>query len=179
MDRELIKYLPLFVQEYKEIQAIMGAEQTEIARLWDDLEQLLNDQFINTAGESAISRWEKALGITPKDTETLEERRFRIVVYLNEQLPYTFRTINEQLTSILGENGYRFVVYNDEYRVSVKLALTNETNIDTVSSYLRRVIPANMLIVVSLYNKHYNLADYTHGALSAYTHAELQTEVLS
>lgn len=79
MERQLIKYLPYVVRDYPEFQGITGSEQPEFERAWGSADDLLNNQFISTAGSMGLSRWEKILGITPKGTDTLEDRRFRIM----------------------------------------------------------------------------------------------------
>lgn len=89
MDRKLINYLPYVVRDYAEFQGIAGAEQPEFENAWAAVDDLLNNQFITTAGNLGLSRWEKILGITPKGTDTLDDRRFRVLTRLNEELPYT------------------------------------------------------------------------------------------
>ena len=89
MDRKLINYLPYVVRDYAEFQGITGAEQPEFENAWAAVDDLLNNQFIKTAGNLGLSRWEKILGISPKGTDTLDDRRFRVLTRLNEELPYT------------------------------------------------------------------------------------------
>lgn len=69
MDRKLINYLPYVVRDYAEFQGITGAEQPEFENAWAAVDDLLNNQFIKTAGNLGLSRWEKILGITPKGTD--------------------------------------------------------------------------------------------------------------
>ena len=67
MDRKLINYLPYVVRDYAEFQGITGAEQPEFENAWAAVDDLLNNQFIKTAGNLGLSRWEKILGITQKE----------------------------------------------------------------------------------------------------------------
>ena len=61
---ELLSYGPLFV----------GAE---------GLEKLMQDQFIDTADEETISRWEKWLNLLPDSQTDLEYRRKRVKLFWN------------------------------------------------------------------------------------------------
>lgn len=179
MDRKLIEYLPLYVRDYKEIQEIMKTDELEISEMWKCLEGLLNDQFVQVSTDAGLARWETILGIIPKNTDTFDERRFRILARLNEQLPYTVPTINEQLSSLCGKDGYLFLLDNDNYSITVKLALSNKNNFEDVMDYLRRVVPANMEIIISLlYNTYNILSQFTHSQLSRYTYAQLREHVL-
>lgn len=178
MDRKIIDYLPPYLTTYKEIRAIMDAEQPELELAWSYAEDALNNQFVQDSSLTGVLRMEAILGIVPKTTDTLEERKFRILVKLNEQLPYTLPVLEEQLKRTCGENGYRLILNADKYLLNVKLALSNENNYQDVSDMLRRVVPANMVISVQMFNTQEILSHYTHAQLAAYTHKQVREEVL-
>ena len=177
MDRKLINYLPPFVQEYKEIKAIMDAEQISAESSWTDAENVLSDQFVQDATENGVSRYEKILKIVPKGTYTLDERKFNILARMNEQLPYTVKQLRSSLASLCGENGYTLKIDYDSYALTVKLALGNENNVEAVAQLLRKMIPANIMYTVMLFNTHSILNMYTHEQLSAYTHKEVREAI--
>ena len=178
MDRQLIDYLPSFVAEHKEIKAIMDAEQVSVENAWIDTDNVLNDQFITSATEDGVSRYEKILGIIPKVTHTLEERKFNILARINEQLPYTMTQLHNSLTSLCGKNGYSLKLDADNYELIVKLALSNEKNVESVQTMLYKMLPANMVTVLNLFNVHFILADYTHKQLASYTHKQVREDVI-
>lgn len=178
MDRKLIDYLPPFIQEYKEIKAIMGAEQGSIETVWTDAKNVLADQFVQSATENGIAQYEKILGITPKGTYTLDERRFNVLARMNEQLPYTMKQLHSSLTSLCGKDGYALKLDTDNYNLIVKLALSNENNVEAVESLLYKMIPANIVNNVMLFNTHSILSDFTYEQLSTYTHKGIREEIL-
>lgn len=179
MARNLIDYLPRFLQEIREFQAINGTEQPEFANLWGDLGDVLNDQFIGTATENGISRWESMLGIKPMASDSLEERRFRVLTRVNEQLPYTITGLKRQLETLCGIGNYEVVLNSGAYTLSVKVGLAAKKNYDDVESMVNRMVPANLIVDISLkYNQHMTLDNYTHQQLAAYTHYGLRNEVL-
>ena len=157
----------------------MKIDESEISEMWKLIEELLNDQFVSEATNKGLSRWERILNIIPKNTDTLNERRFRILVKLNEQLPYTVKTIREQLDVLCGINGNQLKLDNDGYVVTVKLEKENKNNFQDVRDYLRKVVPANMEIIVGLlYNTYGILSKFSHKQLSTYTYAQLKEHVL-
>ena len=177
-NRKLIDYLPQFMQNYVEMQEIMRTEQTEVDRLWLEIENAFADQFIQEATERGVNRWETMFGISPKDTDTLDERKFRILTKLNQELPYTLRKLKQTLTNLCGENGYSISVDSANYQVVVKLGLSNENNYMEVQKILEKMIPANMTQIVQiLYNSHAVLSQFTFAQMSAYTHDQLKREV--
>lgn len=179
-DRPLVNYLPLFVQDYVEMQKIMSSEQPEIDAIDSSLLNVWNDQFILDATVNGVSRWENMLDITPKATDTLSERKFRILTRLNQELPYTMTKLNEVLTTLCGEGGFSITLSANIYKIVIKLALTNVNNYSDVQKALEKMLPANMIQQIEImYNTHEVLHDFTHTQLHAYTHTQLRNEVLS
>ena len=167
------------MQEFKEFQELSKAEDPEILALWTVLENILNDQFVNNSTENGVNRWESILKVTPKGTDDLDVRKFRILARLNETLPYTFTTTEQQLATLCGSDGYTLILNNGTYTLTVRVALTAKGNFDEVGKLLQRTSPANMVIDLSLlYNQHSMLARFTHTQLTAFTHDQLRNEVI-
>lgn len=155
------------------------AENPEVSQLWSCLADALNDQFVESSTENGVERWEAILSIVPKGTETQEERKFRILTRINEQLPYTWRMLCQQLETLCGEDGYSVELDNGAFTLTVKIALIAKSNFWDVDAMLRRVAPANLVIDLSLkYNQHATLAGFTHEQLARYTHLDLREEVI-
>lgn len=175
MDRKLIDYLPPVIAETSEMKSICDAEQPEISKLWDGIERVLNEQYLETMTEYGIGRMEKMLGIQPFDTDTMEDRRFRIKAVSNADLPYTRRKLMNMLENLCG-NDYKLSL--DGFNLTVKLGLGVKKQYNEVVKMLERVVPANIVITVDLlYNTYEMLSQYTHDELSAYTHGQLREEV--
>lgn len=180
MERKLINYLPRFMQEYEETQKVMETEQVEIDRLWTAADNALNDQFVTDSTEYGVKRWESMLSIKPKGTDTLDERKFRILAELNQQLPYTPKQLESMLTTMCGADGYSLVINPDEYHVGVKLALINKNNFQDVEKILAKVIPANMTQKVEImYNTNEVVGQFTHEFLKSFTYNQIRNEVLT
>lgn len=179
MERKLIDYLPDTLRGYREFAAIADGQQWLYDGLWEAVDRALDDQFVPSAGEYGLSRWESILGIYAKGTDTEEERRTRILLRLSEQLPFTMRRLAAQLRSVSG------VDCAVELRMGgcvlrVRLPLTARTNEADVRSLLARVVPLNLAIDFDLArNQHRQLAAYTHRELAAFTHRELNERVMN
>ena len=177
--RYLLEYLPQYMQEFLHIQHIMNAEQPEFDLAWGESTNALNNMFISHANENGIKRWEKMLGISPKDTDTLEERRFRIQTYFQQDMPYTLTKLKEALTIMCGTGNFSIDLQPNNYHIEIKLALTNANNHQEVVKVLEKMIPANLTQNVQImWNTHTVLSAFTHAQLSAYTQQQLRNEVL-
>ena len=180
-NRKLIDYLPEFLKSIKEYKAILtDAVQPEMVELNAAIDNAMNDQFIMDATENGVSRWEKMLSIVPRASQSLDDRKFVILTRMNEQLPYTMTSLKKRLESLCGKNGYSVELDADQCLLTVRVALAAQNAFKAVCELLEEVVPANMVIDVSLlYNKNQTLSVYTHGQLSAYTHEELRNEVVN
>ena len=177
-ERLLIDYLPPYEQGYLEMQHIMNAEQPEIDGMWSAFQDIFADQYIMDATVNGVKRWETMIGVSPKDTDTLDERKFRILTILNQELPYTLTRLKEVLITLCGVDGFFIELKPSEYHIEVKLALGNISNYQDVVDLLKKMIPANMTQVVQImFNTHETLAQFTHQFMSAYTHDQLRKEV--
>lgn len=179
MRKKLQDYLPPILLKTYEFPLLCDTEQPEIDRLRDAADAVLDAQFISTAGETAIARYEKIFGITPMDTDTLAERRFKVLAKINAQLPFSVRRLRQQLATLCGEDGYKLELGGDRYTLTVKVALTAKRNQQAVEELLADIVPANMVCTTSLlYNQHADLTRFTHAQLALLTHFEIREEVL-
>ena len=182
MDREIniLNYIPPALKEVTEFKAICAAETEEIKKLRTAYLSLYSDQFIEDATENGVERLEGIMKIIPKGTDTLEVRKFRLLARKNEKLPYTYPTVNRQLTTICGADGYSFIVDAVNSKVTVRVALTAKGMFDEVGKTLEKQLPMNLVIDLSLlYNQNLTLHPFKNAQLRAYTNNQLRNEVIS
>lgn len=179
MRKKLQDYLPPILLKTYEFPLLCDTEQPEIDHLHDAADAVLDAQFLSTAGEYAIQRYEKIFGVVPQDTDTLDERRFKVLTRINTQLPFSVRRLRQQLETLCGADGYKLELNGDRYTLTVKVALTAKRNQQAVEELLADIVPANMVCTTSLlYNQHADLTRFTHAQLALLTHFEIREEVL-
>lgn len=177
---DLISYLPEFMRCYKELEKILNAQRPEVQSLEDATEVLKNNQFIISADEQGIKKFEDMLSVTALDDDSLENRKFRVLSKWNNAIPYTVWVLRVKLATLCGTDGYILQVFHKDYKVKVRVALKSKRNYKMVEEMLAEVIPANMVIDLSLlYNQHETLKKYTHRQLAEYTHDQIRNEVLN
>ena len=175
-----MSYWPEVIQAIKEFKAIAAAEDPEITEVWSSIDDVFSDQYIESATLNGVKRLEAMLGIVPRATETVEDRKFTILTKWNEQLPYTDKSLRQRLDTLCGTDGYTMTVGILDYTVTVRVELTAKNQFDAVGDLLDKVVPMNMIIDIDLrYNQNSTLSAFTHGQLSVYTHDQLRNEVIS
>lgn len=148
--KQMITYLPEVLWDVLEFRLLMDAEQKLFDRWEEKADSLLRSSFFDDSDEIGIARYEKLLGLVPRASDTLETRRFRVKSKFNERLPFTHRTLEQQLTALCGEDGFSLELYGDEFRLAVQVDLLAQNNFQSVSELLERVVPANLIIDLRL-----------------------------
>lgn len=179
MANRVLNHLPDVLRVYKEFQEIDKIESPIIEYLWEQIENLIKDQFVLTLTDVGAKRNEKMLNISVPATDSLETRRFRILSRYQEQAPYSYRVLEQLLDSLLGEGEYVMTRDTAAKSIAVKIELTVKGEFDTVVNMMERVTPQNMILTVELrYNQYSKLSNYTHAQLAAFTYKQLREEVL-
>ncbi|WP_019555192.1 putative phage tail protein [Propionispira raffinosivorans] len=178
-DVDVSRYYPSVVKEAKEFHEIAARENEMFKIIWLALDDCLNDQFILDSTKNGVSRREIMLKITPKASDTLDERKFRLLMRYNEMLPYTVPDLKQKLANLCGANGYRINLVNNLFSLEVRVELIAKKNLESVQEMLERIVPMNMTLFVDLlYNQHFTLGKLTHEQLRKYTHNTLRNEVI-
>lgn len=154
MSKPLKDYLPPVLLTTCEFPLLCYGEQPEFDALVSGVTEVLDAQFVMTAPLRGIERYEMIFGLSAKDTDTLDERRARILAKMNRSLPYTIRRLRQMLESLCGTNGYQVDLYHDAYRMVVSLLDSVEGNQDAVAELLRGVMPANILWEIHIQSSH-------------------------
>ena len=148
MSREiiLIDYLPPFLQGYRELQAIMTAENPEFQAVSDEGQVVLDNTFIMHCDEKGISRFEKMLGIYPLPSDTLESRRSRVLTRWNNTVPYTLKAFFSKITALQENDNIQITFFNDQYKIQIVTHLEKLGQQDDLAYLLKTIIPCNLIV---------------------------------
>lgn len=144
----LTNYLPPFLLEYKELKNVLEAENPEFQIAWSAADRLLKNEFIATADEYGIQRFEKLLGILPYKEDTLETRRSRVQARWFNEIPYVWRRFIEKLVDLCGADNFTLIGDFDHYRIYLETDLEGFDMTNTLDYLLSTLIPANMVLDV-------------------------------
>lgn len=181
MDRKLIEYLPPIVQEYEEIQQICNAEQSIKEKIWAETDKMYADYHLSTQSAYMATLWEKTLGITPLNTDTIEVRNARIKGKIQESLPYTLRSFKRLLVSLVGdEQQCDLEVDYKNLIITIRLRSDSQELIGEILNIMDSIVPAHYIFnTLHIYNTHAELSKYPHYVLSQFTHKEIKEDVVS
>ena len=155
--------IPAAIENIDEIMAIYAAEEKVGQRLEKEIRDRDLDTCIRTATEYGISRREKILKIQPQDTDSLEDRRFRVLIKWYDDYPYTYNDLLNRLNNLLGNGNYTLVVLPEEMELKCLVELTRKQMYADFEKLMDEIVPMNMTMDIGLrYNQHETVHAYTH-----------------
>ncbi|MDE5910260.1 MAG: YmfQ family protein [Lachnospiraceae bacterium] len=143
---DLLSYLPPFLQEFKENRETLNAENPEFILAWNGADRVLKNEFIETADEYGISRFERILKITPLKTDTLEIRRRRVMLRWFDRIPYTLRAFLEELSEICRDSDFSVVKEYLKYKIGITTDLEEAGQVEELDRLIEEMMPCNMVV---------------------------------
>ena len=142
---DLWYYLPPFLKEFLELREILGAEEPEFQELVKQYDDVLKDNFIITATERGIARFESTLGIRPNASASLETRRSAVLTKWWDATPYTLRTLKNRIALIQGNSNIQISFDKDNpYCIQIVTRLETAGQVDDLAYIIQTMLPANL-----------------------------------
>lgn len=143
------EYLPETLKDVIDLKLLNEDLDIELEQLDGYITGIGKEVIVKSASLYGIQKWEKALGITPKDGDSLETRRFRVNNLLTSKLPYTYRWLIQKLTQITGSpSGYTLNINQADYAITIVLSGLDTNMMIEVQKQLRNAIPSNMVLEI-------------------------------
>ena len=140
MRREVIKYLPEFLQSIREFYEIAKACDVFIEDIYKGIEEGVYEKFTSHLSEKRLSEWEKLIGI--KSFGSIEERRNFLKSVLRKKRKLNEETIKSIVKAITGGEIY-VDFFDSSIIVRVKNA-ENEAAFSEARKSLLSVLPAHL-----------------------------------
>lgn len=144
---DLVSYLPLFMADFKEMSVTLEAENPEFVLIWKGADRVLANEFIETADEYGISRFEKILNILPSKEDTLESRRSRVQTRWFNTIPYTMKALIAKLEALCGDTDFVITKDYEHYKIDILTDLELFGQVDELEYIIDSMIPGNMIVI--------------------------------
>lgn len=183
MVADIFKYCPDIMKDIREFQELPKMIDPEFDLIRLEQEKKLRNQYIYSADEEGIVKFERLLKIAPLPTASLEERRVAVAAAWNASTPFTERRLLEMLEALCGKGNFTVTLKLNEYYLHVLLQLEAKDYKGSVENLLEKIVPENILLETQLRGNTYgDLKNwgYTHGELKALglTYGEIAWTVL-
>lgn len=147
---ELLSYGPLFYRDLLEMDTNYRFAGKTLDVGAEGLEKLMQDQFIDTADEETISRWEKWLNLLPDSQTDLEYRRKRVKLFWNGGDKFSGSLIKSIVKNYTGCDETPSVRMTTRLTISVQIKEENQVYISDLEALIEKMKPAHILAEVLL-----------------------------
>lgn len=145
-------YLPKFYKNNIEMYNIISSEETELENnLKQDIKNTFDNTFAKISNLDGIKRYEDLLGIQSTSTD-IEYRRANILSKLGTSGNLTYKWLDNNLKNLVGEGNYQIILENNIYKISINVSSVFEDTASKLYNIYRPIIPANMQLVVNLFD---------------------------
>lgn len=142
------RYFPRFYDGYVEIDAIIDTEDKAFEEIGVNFRRAINNQFIKLADETGISAYEVLFDvIADPSTETLEERRDRLLNRVSVIPYYTTIFLRNRLDSLIGAGLYNLIIDYDNYTLYLESAAKNQLYYNEITVLMSNIKPCNIVFI--------------------------------
>lgn len=142
------RYFPRFYDGYVEIDAIIDTEDKAFEEIGVNFRRAINNQFIKLADETGISAYEALFDvIADPSTETLEERRDRLLNRVSVIPYYTTIFLRNRLDSLIGAGLYNLIIDYDNYTLYLESAAKNQLYYNEIAVLMSNIKPCNIVFI--------------------------------
>lgn len=142
------RYFPRFYDGYVEIDAIIDTEDKAFEEIGVNFRRAINNQFIKLADEAGISAYEVLFDvIADPSTETLEERRDRLLNRVSVIPYYTTIFLRNRLDSLIGVGLYNLIIDYDNYTLYLESAAKNQLYYNEIAVLMSNIKPCNIVFI--------------------------------
>lgn len=144
---DLLSYWMPLIRKIKEFKEIAKTEEPELRYILEAIDRTLANMFIETADEYGVKRFENMMGLYPEEGDSLETRRFNVLIKWNDKVPYTEKELYNRLLSLCGSaDKFTIEEHYKEYLLKVATHLGIEGAFDAVAKLLDDMLPCNLVL---------------------------------
>lgn len=138
------EHLPHYYKDIREIDIIAESIIYILSNLSKEMQTILANNFIQTANEVGITKYEKILGITVDPTIDLETRRQRVLSKMATSTVFTLRVLKTNLKEICDNGEYTLNMDYDTFFMDIKVRIGKKGMLDVLYDLLYTMLPAHV-----------------------------------
>ena len=141
---EYLDYLPDIFQDTLEFRRFGQWVWLTVVNVREGIAAVTDEAIPQTASEEGISRFESMLGLPDGSGDSLEKRRFRVLMALAGTPPFSMGWLRQRLESTFGKDGFLAEDSPEEHWLRVGISASSNEDLNTLWNELRQRIPANL-----------------------------------
>ena len=138
------RYMTPVGRDNSDIQNVMDTETVEFQELWDALCDCFNNIFVKYMTGYGLTKWESIYQLHVRATDTIEDRRRRVLAAFMGTRPYTLKKFREMLDTVYGKGAVIPVIDGDKYLCTFHLEGVKTSQLDELTDFIEEILPKNL-----------------------------------
>ena len=148
MQTMILNHYPSVIKQIEEIKQIANAEDIEFSKLNLSADKIKKNMFILTADKTGVERFEHLLRITPKGTQSLEERKAVILFQANRRK----MSLTELQTMLLDYlPGVQFFIDKVEMKLTVTIGI-DAGRVEILRNIIDEILPLEIYFMLGYHD---------------------------
>ena len=148
MQTMILNHYPSVIKQIEEIKQIANAEDIEFSKLNLSADKVIKNMFILTADKTGVERFEHLLRITPKGTQSLEERKAVILFQANRRK----MSLTELQTMLLDYlPGVQFFIDKVEMKLTVTIGI-DAGRVEILRNIIDEILPLEIYFMLGYHD---------------------------
>lgn len=144
----LMEQLPDWFKPVLEYIAIMQAYAVELSGVEAAAAKIQANYFVETADADTLKYWEDLMNIPQRAGDTLEFRRTRIMLRLNQRPPITVWDLRDKLTELFGTE-YSLEVNPEQNTAKITVTSDRYGAVDLLYDVINEIMPTHLAIIAN------------------------------
>lgn len=147
MDNEtktLLEYLPPFLREYYEFKQLCKSGDIEVSSIDKAVDWNFDSAFISDCDATVLSKYEQLLGIIPTSSQSIENRRNKVLLQWNTVASMTLPQFISKLQEYCGKDNIYVDTSREQFYQLVIWLNIHKVDIPLIKDFIDTWLPMNV-----------------------------------
>lgn len=141
-------HLPQYYKDVREIDILSEAIMYVLLNMHNEFRQILANNFIQTANEQGIARFERILDITSDPSLDLETRRQKVLSTMSASTVFTLRVLKMKLKEMCDNGEYMLNLDYNKFHADINVRISKKGMLEVLYDLLYAMTPAHSTFTI-------------------------------
>lgn len=142
--KTLLEYLPLFLRDYYEFKQLCKSGDVEVSSIDEAVDWNFDSAFISDCDATVLSKYERFLGIIPTSSQSIENRRNKVLLQWNTVASMTLQQFISKLQEYCGKDNFSVDNSREQFYQLVIWLNIHSVDADTIKNFVDTWLPMNI-----------------------------------
>lgn len=142
--KTLLEYLPPFLREYYEFKQLCKSGDIEVSSINKAVDWNFDSAFISDCDATVLSKYERLLGIIPTSSQSIENRRNKVLLQWNTVASMTLSQFISKLQEYCGKDNIYVDTSREQFYQLVLWLNIHEVDVPIIKDFVDTWLPMNV-----------------------------------